>query len=89
MSKVEKLSISLTPELGEFVRRAVATDDYATESEVIREALRGWKLRQVQRTAGIEELRRLWDEGLASGQGEDGRAVFSRLRARLAGHEAQ
>lgn len=87
MANVEKLSISLTPELGEVVRRAVATGDYATESEVIREALREWKLRQAQRAAGIEELRRLWDEGLESGPGEDGKSVFARLRARLAGQD--
>ena len=88
MANVEKMSISLTPELSEVVRQAVATGDYATESEVIREALREWKLRQAQRAAGIEELRRLWDEGLASGPSEDGKAAFSRLRARLAGHKA-
>lgn len=88
MANVEKMSISLTPELGALVRRAVATGDYATESEVIREALREWKLRQAQRAAGVEELRRLWDEGLASGPAEDGKAAFDRLRAQLAGHGA-
>lgn len=88
MANVEKVSDLLAPEPGSLVRQAVATDDYATESKVIREALRQWKLRQAQRAGGIEELRRLWDEGLASGPDEDGKVVFSRLRARLAGHEA-
>ena len=46
MSKLEKLSISLTPELASLVRIAVAEGDYASTSEVIREALRDWKIKQ-------------------------------------------
>ena len=87
MANVEKLSISLTPELGAVVRQAVETGDYATESEVIREALRDWKLRRALREAGLDELRRLWDEGLASGPSEDGHAAFAGLRGRLTGRE--
>lgn len=83
MANVEKLSISLTPELGAVIRQAVATGDYATESEVIREALRDWKQRRALREAGLDELRRFWDEGSASGPGEDGTAAFARLRRRL------
>ena len=87
MANVEKLSISLTPELGAVIRQAVAAGDYATESEVIREALRDWKQRRALREAGLDELRRIWDEGLASGPGEDGAAAFARLRRRLAGRD--
>jgi S-DNA-T family DNA segregation ATPase FtsK/SpoIIIE len=46
MSKLERLSISLTPELASLVRSAVAEGDYASTSEVIREALRDWKIKQ-------------------------------------------
>jgi len=46
MSKLEKLSISLTPELASLVRSAVTEGDYASSSEVIREALRDWKIKQ-------------------------------------------
>jgi S-DNA-T family DNA segregation ATPase FtsK/SpoIIIE len=46
MSKLEKLSISLTPELASLVRSAVTEGDYASTSEVIREALRDWKFKQ-------------------------------------------
>lgn len=46
MSKLEKLSISLTPELAFLVRSAVTEGDYASTSEVIREALRDWKIKQ-------------------------------------------
>jgi S-DNA-T family DNA segregation ATPase FtsK/SpoIIIE len=46
MSKLEKLSISLTPELASLVRSAVTGGDYASTSEVIREPLRDWKVKQ-------------------------------------------
>ncbi|MDH3475486.1 MAG: ribbon-helix-helix protein, CopG family [Rhodospirillales bacterium] len=59
MAKAEKLSIALTPELAELVRNAVGSGDYASSSEVIREALRDWKTKRL--------IGQLWDEGLASG----------------------
>jgi antitoxin ParD1/3/4 len=71
MSKVEKFSIALTPELAEMVREAVRTGQYASSSEVIRDALRGWlDERRPLHPYTIAELRQLVDEGLASGFSE-------------------
>lgn len=69
MAKVEKISISLTPEMASLVREAVDGGDYASASEVIRDALREWKQLREQRAKAIEEVGRLWDEGRASGPG--------------------
>jgi len=69
MANVEKLSIALTPEMAVLVRGAVESGEYATTSEVVREALREWKQRRILQQGDIEELRRLWAEGLASGPG--------------------
>lgn len=69
MPGAEKMSITLTPELAEMVNKAVATGDYASTSEVIREALRDWRRKQMTRQEQIEELRRLVDEGTNSGPG--------------------
>jgi len=69
MANVEKLSIALTPEMAGLVRGAVESGEYATTSEVVREALREWKQRRTLEQRDIEELRRLWAEGLASGPG--------------------
>ena len=82
MANVEKLSVALTPEMAEMVRRAVEAGEYASTSEVIREALRDWKLKRESREREIEELRRLWREGLDSGPAVDGEKVFERLRRR-------
>ena len=69
MPHVEKMSVALTQEMAEMVRQAVETGEYATSSEVVREALRDWKHRRDFNQTGLEELRRLWTEGLHSGPG--------------------
>jgi antitoxin ParD1/3/4 len=66
-AKVSKVSVALTAEMAEMVHHAVSSGEYASGSEVIREALREWKLRRTLKLSGQEELRRLWAEGLASG----------------------
>ena len=68
MATVEKLSIALTPEFAADVRQAVATGEYASTSEVIRDALRTWKQARQEREAALGELRRLWREGVDSGE---------------------
>ena len=40
MANVEKLSIALTPEMAAIVRQRVESGEYASSSEIIREALR-------------------------------------------------
>ena len=69
MSNVSKISVALTPEMNDLVQQAVATGEYATGSEVIREALREWKLRRELRQHKRAELLQLWTEGLESGPG--------------------
>lgn len=69
MATVEKISIALTPDMAALVRHAVESGEYASNSEVIRDALREWKVKRTVRDQQIEELRRLWHEGLQSGPG--------------------
>lgn len=83
MANVEKVSVALTPEMAMTMRQVVAAGEYASASEVMREALREWKARRLQRAQAIEELRRQWDVGLASGEPVDGEEAFARIRARL------
>lgn len=70
MANVEKLSIALTPDMAAIVRQAVESGDYASASEVVRDALREWKLKRAVESEVILELRRLWQEGLDSGPAE-------------------
>lgn len=86
MPAIQKISIALTGEQLKAVKEAVASGAYASTSEVIRDALRGWQLREPLRKAEIERLRRLWEEGLASGPAKelDIEEVKRRGRERLA-----
>jgi antitoxin ParD1/3/4 len=82
MSKVEKISVALTPDMAADLRAAVEGGDYGSVSEVVRDALRDWRLRRRFETVETEELRRLVQEGIDSGPGIDAAVVFERLRAR-------
>ena len=62
-----KISISLTDEHARLINEAVASGDYASSSEVIREALRAWRANRV--------LGRLWDEGIGSGTADAGETI--------------
>jgi antitoxin ParD1/3/4 len=83
MANVEKVSVALTPEMAAMVRQLVETGEYASASEVMREALRDWKFKRAQRERAIEELGRLWDAGVASGPPVDGEEAFYRIRSKL------
>jgi antitoxin ParD1/3/4 len=83
MANVEKLSVALTPEMVAEVRAAVEGGDYGSVSEVVRDALRAWRLRRKIETLETEELRRLMQEGMDSGPGLEAGEVFARLRARF------
>jgi antitoxin ParD1/3/4 len=72
MSTVDKITIALTPELSALVKESVEQGDYASTSEVIRDALRDWKHKRALQKQEIEELRRLWDVGVKSGPGRFG-----------------
>jgi antitoxin ParD1/3/4 len=43
---LERLTITLPPELAETIKAAVNDGDYASASEVVRDALRDWKIRR-------------------------------------------
>jgi antitoxin ParD1/3/4 len=65
MSSIEKISIALPPEMIARVREAVESGEYASASEVIRDALRDWTHKRTLRQAGIDDLRRLWQQALS------------------------
>jgi len=64
MSTVEKISIALPPEMVAVVRSAVETGEYASSSEVVRDALRDWTQKRRLRQQGIEELRQVWQQAI-------------------------
>lgn len=65
MPSIEKISIALPPEIAAQVRQAVETGEYASSSEVIRDALRDWTHKRQLRQNGVAELRQLWQQARA------------------------
>ena len=59
MPAVEKISIALPPEMVASIRKAVETGEYASYSEVVRDALHEWMLKRDLRQHSLDELRRL------------------------------
>ena len=62
MPNVEKLSIALTPEMATLVRDAVKSGEYASSSEIIREALRDWKYKRFIQSQNIYAIGNLYRE---------------------------
>lgn len=48
--------------MASIVRGAVASGEYASSSEVVRDALRDWTHKRSLRRQGVAELRQLWQE---------------------------
>jgi len=62
MGTAEKISVVLPPEVAAIVRGAVATGEYASSSEVIRDALRDWTHKRGLRPQGVTNFRQVWHE---------------------------
>ena len=64
MATIERLTVTLPTEMAAVVKNAVEGGDYASSSEVVREALRDWKLKRELRLQKIAELKAEIDRGL-------------------------
>jgi antitoxin ParD1/3/4 len=67
MSNVQKISISLTPEMASALKEVVATGAYASTSEIMREALRDWEAKQLRKQEQMAKLRKMLQDSLDSG----------------------
>jgi antitoxin ParD1/3/4 len=65
MSSIEHMTITLTAEQAEYVRMAVRSGEYASGSEVIREALRDWLHKRALHENDLHALRTTIQQGLA------------------------
>jgi antitoxin ParD1/3/4 len=64
MAGIERLTITLPSDMAAVVKGAVEDGDYASSSEVVREALRDWKMKRAVRLKEMESLKADIDRGL-------------------------
>lgn len=67
MPEIQKVSVALTSEQLLALKAAVEAGEYATTSEIVREAIRDWQFKRKMRQEDIQHLREAWDSGKASG----------------------
>jgi antitoxin ParD1/3/4 len=79
MSKLERITVTMPAEMAAKMRAAVEAGEYATTSEIVREALREWNDHQERRQIALKKLRALVAEG-EKGPFLDGETVFAEFR---------
>lgn len=82
---MKTLTISLSPQQVARLHGAVESGAYASNSEVVRDALRLWEQREEIRLLEINRLKRAYDEGMASGEGRevDAKTLLAELKAEI------
>lgn len=65
MSTIERMTITMPADMAAVVKAAVDAGDYASTSEVVRDALREWKTRRAIQLQELTALKSDIDKGLA------------------------
>ncbi len=84
MSVIERLTVTMPAEMAATLRATVDSGEYASTSEIVREALRNWTRARDTERRDLEALREAIRVGLDSGPGIAAEEVFAELRARYA-----
>lgn len=84
MGTVERMTVTMPAEMAETLRQAVAGGEYASTSEVVREALRDWTRSRDTERRELEALRAAIKAELDSGPGIPADEAFAELCARYA-----
>ena len=90
MAEIERMTITLPSDMAAIVKGAVEGGEYASSSEVVREALRDWKMKHALQLQELASLKADIDRGLtdlAEGRVQDFDAarIIERGRKLLAG----
>ena len=89
MSAIERMTITIPTEMAATLRQTVAGGEYASTSEVVREALREWTRHRDAERRDLETLREAIRVGDESGPSIPAEEVFAELRKMIAERRAK
>lgn len=89
MSTIERMTITVPSEMAAILRQSVDGGEYASTSEVVREALREWVRRRDTDRRDLDALREAIRLGDESGSSIPAETVFAELRDMIARRRAQ
>jgi antitoxin ParD1/3/4 len=85
----DKISIALPNEMVRLIHAAVDSGDYASSSEVVRDALREWSHKRALRQEGVAELRQFWQAARDKKfKGVPAKSVLDRLEQKFVARAA-
>ncbi len=64
MQNAEKISVTLTPEMLRVIRESVSAGEYASTSEVLRDAFRVWERERSERRERLDAIRARVNEAM-------------------------
>lgn len=85
MSQIERMTVALPTEMANIVRSAVTSGEYASSSEVFRDALRDWKRKRALQEQEVDAIHAGVKKGLddlKAEQVQSAEEVLSRLEAK-------
>jgi antitoxin ParD1/3/4 len=88
MTQIERMTVALPIEMAVIIRNAVESGDYASSSEVFRDAIRDWKIKRQLQQHEVEQMKLKVAQGLAdlgAGKTKTADEVFTRLEAKYQG----
>lgn len=89
MSTIERMTITVPSEMAAILRQSVDGGEYASASEVVREALREWMRRRDTDRRDLDTLREAIRMGDESGSSIPAETVFAELRDVIARRRSQ
>jgi antitoxin ParD1/3/4 len=88
MSKLERITVTVPEEMAAKMRAAIESGEYATTSEIVREAVRDWNAAQIRNIRSVQELREMLEKA-AAGPSVDGEAFMAELKEQVASRVAR
>jgi antitoxin ParD1/3/4 len=85
MTQIERMTVALPVEMAAIIKNAVEMGDYASSSEVFRDAIRDWKIKRQLQQHEVEQMKLKVSQGLAdlaAGRTKPADEVFARLEAK-------